>query len=608
MSNRRNLSFTALILALMLLSIFICSQVWAATVMPISRLAEVKNVAWAPINSQQKALAKVQHDLSPAKARLKLTVSGYEWGTIQEQNVTFHRFDVPGSGVTPTVGLPELPVFRRLVAVPEGARVTFSFKPGQTKTVGNVKVYPVQEPLPEAMQTQLPYSVVKKFTINNTFYARDQVYPSNIVTVSAPMKIREMTVVEVEIAAMQYNPAKKSLSVHSDVDVELAFSKPFAAKTVKSTPYARPMPSAVSAAGIARPSLKAYRALDKIVVDWDLVRDRIAHMKWDYLILTPDAFYNDVQPLANWKRTKGLSVQVTKLSELTLPTTVDKIRNYIQTAYNNHAVEYVLLVGDTNALPGFYYPNSAGTISDYHYTLVSGNDKLPDLALGRFSGRTSAEIASMVTKTVRYEQTPLAGSWKKRAVCISDTGYFQVTSDYNYSKLVANGFTVDKIYASLGNANVTNVSNAINNGRLLVSYRGHGHQTGWSTTGFGNANVNSLSNGNMLPVIISPTCLTGMYDYTSDSYSESWSKTGSSSVPKGAVAFWGSARISYGGYNDELSKGAFDDMLAGDHIMGNVVNAAKLHMLSIYGVADGTALLELYMFNLFGDPNLNINF
>lgn len=75
------------------------------------------------------------------------------------------------------------------------------------------------------------------------------------------------------------------------------------------------------------------------------------------------------------------------------------------------------------------------------------------------------------------------------------------------------------------------------------------------------------------------------------------------------MAYWGSARVSYGGYNDELSKGAFDDMLiGGDRVLGNVVNAAKLHMLSLYGVGDGTALLELHMFNLFGDPGLLIGF
>lgn len=606
---------------LMLLSIMAFGQVWAAQeLMPVSRLAEHKNVKWTALSSPQKAVARVQPTLMEAKAKLKLTVPGYEIAPVLQEKINFHRVDVPGAGVTPMVGQPELPIIRRFVAIPEGADVSVKFKAGQARTMPNIQVYPVQEPLPEA-PPNLPYSIERKFAFNRDFYLRDQIYPAKLVTVSPPMKLRNVTVVQVEIAVMQYNGKRKLLSIYPDVEVELSFSKPFTPQTRDSKPGmllpSKPGPAvAASKLGSAKLSTqniaiaKPYRAdFNKLIINWDWIRDIISHLKWDYLIITPDAFYNDIQPLATWKRTKGLNVQVTKLSAISAAPTAAQIRDYIKKAYEDHDVDFVLLVGDTNTMPGYNYTGSSGTITDYYYTLVSGSDYLPDLALGRFSGRTSAEIASLVTKTVKYEQTPTAGSWKRRAVCISDSGYFQDTSNYNYANLVANGFTVDKIYASLGNATVTNVANAINNGRLLVSYRGHGFQTGWSTSGFSNANVNTLTNGTMLPVIISPTCLTGMYDYaTSDSFSEAWAKTGSAAVQRGAVAYWGSARISYGGYNDELSKGAFDEILAGNHVMGNVVNAAKLHMISHYGLTDSTSLLELHMFNLFGDPNLQINF
>jgi hypothetical protein len=584
------------------------TQVWAATnIMPASKLAELKNVSWAALSSPQKSVARLQPVLTENKAMLKLTVPGYEFAPVQQEGINFHRFDVPGAGITPVVGQPELPVVRRLVVIPDGASVSVGIRAGQPRTMQNVNVYPVQEPIPEAVSPNLQYSTAKKFAFNRNFYKLDQTYPAKLVNVSQPMKLRNLTVVQVEIAAMQYNGARKLLSVYPNIEVDLSFSKPFAkAGAVQAVkPSAQISGTAVSAA--ANRKLLPYQLSDKLVVNWDLVKDAIAHMKWDYLIITPDAFYSNIMPLANWKMTKGLNVQVTKLSAI--GSTTGQIRDYIKKAYEDHAVEYVLLVGDTNTLPGFYYSSNGGTVTDFYYTLVSGNDYLPDLALGRFSGRSSAEITNLVNKTVKYEQTPTAGDWRRRAVVISDTGYFQATSDYNYSNLVAHGFTVNKLYASMGNATSANVTASINNGRLLVSYRGHGFETGWSTTGFTNAQVNALTNGSMLPVIISPTCLTGMYDYSaSDSYSEAWLKTGAANVLRGAVAYWGSARISYGGYNDELSKGAFDDMLAGDHVMGNVVNAAKLHMISHYGVGDATCLLELHMFNLFGDPNLNINF
>lgn len=606
------------VLQVVLAASFVSAQAATSTLMPVSRLAEIKEVKWMALQSARKAVVDLRPTLTVSAARLKLAIPGYEVGAIRQENMDFSRFDVPGAGVTPVVGKPELPIIRRFVAVPEGARVSVKFNAGTPKLIGNVNVYPVQEPLPEQQGRALPERPIK-FAIDRKFYGLDQNYPGNLVTVSKPMKLRNVTVVMVEMAAMQYNPGRKTLSVYSGMDVDLTFSKPFEA-VPKAMGEGKPAVAAKeTSAGLTEENKAAaqkppYAYMgDKIIVNWDWIKDLIAHLKWHYLIITPDKYYDEIQPLAKWKRDKGLFVAVTKLSSIGAAPTATQIRDYIKKAYENHAVEYVLLVGDTDTLPGYYYTDAGGTITDYYYALVTESggvfDYLPDLAVGRFSGRSKAEITHMVAKSVNYEKTPLAGPWKSRALCISDAGYFQITSDHNHDLLEAHGFTTDKLYASLGNATAANTAAAINNGRLLVSYRGHGSPTGWNTTGFSNTDVNALSNGAKLPVIISPTCLTGEYDYaTSDCYSETWVKGYGATAPLGAAAYWGSARVSYGGYNDELSKGAFQDILeSGDHVIGNVVNNAKLHMLNAYG-ADGTALLELHMFNLFGDPGLQISF
>ncbi|MGA7827926.1 MAG: C25 family cysteine peptidase [Geobacteraceae bacterium] len=590
--------------------------------MPVSRLAEIKDVRWMALKSSRKEMVRIDPTLTKSAARLKMMVPGYEVGTVRQDSIQFSRFDVPGAGVTPVVGKPELPVMRRFVAIPDGARVRVKFNTGNAKVLKNVTVYPVQEPLPEQPLTSAQTGQMRKFAFNRNFYKTSQNYPAKLVTVSKPMKIRNVTVVLVEMAAMQYNPGRKTLSVYPELDVSLSFSKPFEPVSTGMKPIlsrntkklridkkvAGLKANEGSKLAVLKPSI--LKLSDKIYLNKDWIKAILAHLKWNYLIITPDVYYDEIQPLATWKRGKGLSVHVTKLSSIGAAPTVIQIRDYIKKAYENHAVEYVLLVGDTDTLPGYNYPGGGGTISDYYYTLVSGADSLPDLALGRFSGRSKTEISHMVSKSVNYEKTPATGAWKTRALCVSDSGYFQDTSNYIHGLLESNGFTADKLYASLGNATSANVTSAVNNGRLLVSYRGHGSQTGWSTTGFSNANVNALANGTRLPVIISPTCLTGCYDYAvSDCYSETWVKSYGASAPLGAAAYWGSARISYGGYNDELAKGAFEDLLTnGDHVIGNVVNNAKLHMISHYGVADGTALLELYMFNLFGDPELQVNF
>jgi Peptidase family C25/Propeptide_C25 len=582
---------------------------------PVSRLAEHANVRWTAIESAQRAPLKVESTLKSSLAKLKLTVPGYETAAVRRENIDFARFDIPGAGVTPAVGKPELPVIRRFVAVPEGAKITFKQTAGQPKILENIIVFPVQEPLPEGS----PQPPQPQFVMDRNFYRLDQNYPGNLVTVSPPMKMRNVTVVMVEMAAMQYNPAKKTLTVYPGLDVELSFSKPFVprAKVSMKRPQALQPPAKPELTPDEAPLPKALQIADKysiwkqFIIDKPWISHVVFYLKWHYLIITPDVYYEEIQPLVQWKRAKGLHVVVKKLSQIAASPTVEQIQSAIKKAYDYHAVDYVLLVGDTDTMPGYNFSNSAGsTISDYYYTLVSGGDVLPDIALGRMSGRTEAEISHMVAKCVNYEITPPPGAWRTRALCISDSGYFETTSNSNHDLMESFGFTVDKIYASLGNATVANVTSAVNNGRLLISYRGHGSETSWHTTGFSNADVNALTNGVFLPVIISPTCLTGCYDYAaSDCFAETWVKSYGTSCPRGSVTYWGSARVSYGGYNDELSMGAFDDIFTnGNHVIGDVVNNAKLQMLSVYGITDPKALLELYMFNLFGDPELHIQF
>ncbi|MHB9026256.1 MAG: C25 family cysteine peptidase [Armatimonadota bacterium] len=540
---------------------------------------------WKPVSGTQIRSVQVQSvKATTAMSALRLNLSGFYQVPITRDNTAFLRLSIPDGGVTAEVGKPEVPIVRRLVAVPDGATVQLKIKAGQAKVMPNIMVFPAQDPVPE--QTRL---LEMPFRIDRAFYAQNVNYPAQMAQVSAPMKIRESTVVLVEMAPMQYNPFQRQLTVYPDIDVELTFSK--AAARLSTAPRI---------VGGSQATLKPVT-----VINADIYRiPVIVNLPWDYLIITPDAYVDNLKPLVDWKTARGLSVHVSKLSET--GTTVAQIKNFIKDAYDKHNIRYVLLVGDTNAIPPFMYSGTAA--SDYHYALVSGDDLFADLALGRFSARNSAEVDNQVKKSVDYEKSPytVSTAWYKKAVLISDQGYFQDTSNWVASFLTARGYTVTKLYDSLGNATAANVTSALNEGRALVNYRGHGGSTGWSTSGFSNSNVGALANGAKLPVIISPTCLTGNYDYaSSDCYSETWVKSYGADTPRGGVSYWGSSRISYGGYNDELCKGAYKALFNDGLVcMGDIVNKAKIYMLTAYGTTDSTARLELYLFNLFGEPEL----
>ena len=151
----------------------------------------------------------------------------------------------------------------------------------------------------------------------------------------------------------------------------------------------------------------------------------------EYLVITMDAFADEVQALAAWKRMKGFQTHVATMSDVaaaTGGTGYNDVYNFIQSAYHYSApTSYVLLVGDhEDGLPAH---EIVGRLSedppqiwcgDYAYSCVSGGDLLPDLALGRLPADTEAEAAVMVNKILAYDQTPAMGDWYNDVLAIAE--------------------------------------------------------------------------------------------------------------------------------------------------------------------------------------------
>jgi hypothetical protein len=528
-------------------------------------------------------MRSIQSTVSMAK--LKLTTPGFHQVRVAKEGMQFQRLSLLDAGVSTEVGKPEVPIMRRFVALPPGANATVRVTTGATKTMEGMLVFPTQPPVKDQAGTEPP------FTMDRAFYAQDVSYPPEVAVVSTPMMLGKQRVALLEVAPMQYNPARKQLTVFQDVDVEVSFTRP--ARALAPSPAVSEATKRLGTAAIVNPELIAAIAA--------------ATEPWDYLIISADQFLEELEPLINWKRSKGLKVHLARISYV--GNTPAQIQNFVRAAFDNHGTRYVLLVGDVDTITTYTFAGSDGTSipSDYYYSLVSGTDLLPDVAIGRFSARTEAEVTNMVSKSVSYEQSPFTPSldWYKKAVFVSDTDSFEPTSDWCAAVASANGYTVDKFYRSLGNATASNVASAINGGRAIVNYRGHGSATGWSTSGFSNTNIASLTNGRMMPVVFSVTCETGHLDYSSDCFTETFLKRFASG-PQGAVAVWGASRPSWRSPNNELDKGAFDALLNLDiHPLGEVTNSAKLYCITALGT--GASVQDnLYMYNLFGDPSLNV--
>jgi len=502
---------------------------------------------------------------------------------VEVEEREFEKLRIPHHGFTNEPGKPQLPAIRALVEIPPNKDVSLTITTLRSLELLNYTIYPAQEPIPESCEGVNE----DVFQFDRSFYSKDAYYPQSLASVSPPAQLRDHTLVQLSVYPIRFNPTINRLNVSTSVRIKLEYHDIDKAQTTS----------------FNRLSSAAFDEICKTTV-WNYNFSKPEAVESEpvgYLVISNDTFYSSMIPLVEWKTANGFNVTSVKLSEIGLSVNDVDIYNYIFDAYHNWATPptYVLLVGDVEYLPTHYgldHPyEGRKTATDHYYACVSGSDYLPDLFVGRLSVRSIAELNNSLNKLIGYN-----GFFNKRATLVSDTGDFEDASNWIYDFLSAEGYTVDKLYTSLGTDTTSNIASALNDGRSIINYRGHGSPTGWATGSFYNSDVLGLNNEGKPTIVISCTCSTGEYDYASDSFGETWIKA----QGKGAVAFWGSSRVSYRGHNDELSKGVykavFDDSL---YEFGPITVKAKLYMYNYYGDEFYTHL-QYEMFNILTDPQL----
>lgn len=328
------------------------------------------------------------------------------------------------------------------------------------------------------------------------------------------------------------------------------------------------------------------------------------------LIITTDALYASIQPLAVWKQACGISTRVVKLS--TIGADTGHIRNYIKTAYNSWPVrpEFVLLVGSSSALPAAYYRTMPFDYNTDNIYMDMSGDYRAELPVGRFPAGNSTQLDVMVAKTLAYERTPnMADSlWFRRLVTIvrdqgdsDDSVYWNDVRHCARLTAAAGWVSCDSFSAMRGNS-ASNVVSAVNSGRGIVMYRGSA--TGNWYDPFA-VNPAATIDGTKLPIILSATCATLTLTPGESMVGEAWLKTGTVSTPRGAVAFIGNAHSDndVARVRSSVARGFFDGLFT-DHTyeLGRLLIRAKQQLYT-----EHSANYNDYRgFNLLGDPSLQV--
>ncbi len=528
-----------------------------------------------------------------SSGRTYLQFSTPEWSSesFEAQQGNFSKIQIAERDIpflTASEGLPELPFFSTMIAVPDHGSINLDGLDLAETRVPIDPVYPYQDL--EAQRSVL--------AMDQSFYESGSVYPAETVHVGEPVIMRNLRMVPVNVYPFAYDPQTSELIVRDDISFEINADNSIGVNEVD---MERPL---------SRSFEPMYRSL---VLNYDDVRDENpVYQNPSIIILTCSSSEIDeqVEQLADWKRTKGFDVTVVSTSETGNST--NSILSYIDNAYGSweNPPEYVVIVGDAGG--SFDVPTWGGE-GDHNYTCLEGNDILPEIFVGRLSISSPTDLMVILQKINLYERDPNLNEedmiMYRHSLLVGDTSpsglSCVITSKYNKEEILS--YDPDHSFTELydPDPSASQMGNAINAGSLFFSYRGYYGMSGWISS-----TANSLTNVNKLTNAVIITCDTGTFASSSGvARTEALLRVGTPTAPKGAACAIGMSTAStHTQYNNILMAGIFHGLYASDmHTMGQAIMAGKLYLYLGYSSVNYSAVSDFTEWcNLMGDPCMDV--
>jgi hypothetical protein len=355
------------------------------------------------------------------------------------------------------------------------------------------------------------------------------------------------------------------------------------------------------------------------------------------LIVTDSGMAEAFEELASWRTVAGLYTDVVSTdSAYGWPgcDNAERIRNFVIDYRAEHGLDYLMLGGDTVAVPcRFAYPMTYQTGGgrddnmpcDLYYADLDGTwnadgdtiwgeladsvDLAPDVAVGRASVEDIAEAWDFVDKTIAYEQASVSDHLERGlfiAQIMMEDPYTPgaVSKDYIDDEYMPGGWEVTKLYESEGTYGSEETVDALNLGTGCLNVSAHG----WTNCAgcLGNDEVEQVSSGGRYAGLAYATsCWSGAFDFdcVAENYVNHPDGCGVGFIANSSYG-WGSPGNPLYGYSDRLDQSVYDHLFADSSLsMGEVLVQAKTEYIPFAGQENCYRCL-LYMANLFGDPSL----
>lgn len=451
--------------------------------------------------------------------------------TVTDPSGKYLRLYLPGHHQTPEAGQPELPVWSRLVEVPEGMELVVSVTDVASRRIRfadqgtpDAELFPAQ-PARTKNQTREERITVK----DRKAYESKSLLAHDTVRVTHEGIFRGRRLANIAVYPAFYNPHGKYVDLITSMKVGISL-KPSETKGEEETD------DTFNKGGFASDSYITGYA-DKPV---------------NMIIVTDSIFRKHLEPLVRWKTLKGIKPTVIYKRAGPADTVYKDLKKRITELYfslqeQGKPVHYLLIAGDQTIIPT---SRVTSNVSDLYYGEFDGQgDYIPELFIGRLPASDTTQMKGMVKKIIDYETYrygPVNDTWRWALATAGNAPGFelymngQVSYIYNtYLKADTSLKGIRWLYPDSPQKD-DSLKTVFNKGLSILNYTGHGEATGFSDPVFKTSMMSEFTNENEYPLIVANACRTAQINVASCFGTAMVATPG-----KGAIGFIGCTNDSY---------------------------------------------------------------
>ncbi len=479
---------------------------------------------------------------------------------------------------------------------------------------------------------------IQPATADKQIYSENRWFPENPVDFSGSGNIGGYSVAGLVVKPIRYNPATGEVQYLQSLKIAVEY---------KSANVPSPAVRSIKSAEIFRRMI-SHLVENPEIIDEYSTRWTIDVGAKDYLVVVPDESWAEMDTVARLRltlRRQGWNDTLVTATELEssfpgvdLP---EHIRNGIKSIWESTGIAAVLLVGDQSLLglryayamdsEAGYYPDNENDIPcDLYFSDLDGNwnydandtfgqvsdsiDLYPDVLVGRVSVDNVTEFGGWLKKYITYVENP-PSDYLNKALFLGQILWLSPYTDAGVGKDMVRDeslpdyFTLLRLYESLGNENITSVTNAFNEGYGITNHDGHANSDiigvgGWDY--FTSDDADALHNYPYCGVFYSIGCWPAALDY--DCIAEHFT----TNPDGGFVAFIGNSRYGWGcpgnpgyGYSDYFDRAFWNRVFSGEPAIGEAIAEMKAHYAP-YARWENVWRWKEYEITLLGEPGMTI--